>query len=248
MKTSIKVFCLLLITSLVAFGCSIFGTGKSIKPSGVIISESRNMSGFTGIDMGIIGKVVISQGEPESVSITSSDNLIPLIKTSVRDGILYIETTEPIDVTALGRDVQLDITIVVKELSALTLSGLGEVQMGSLTTPKLNIVMSGGGKIKISRLTTDELSLTLSGAGTVELAGEAKQATIELSGAGDVKAADLKIQTASVTLPGLGGATLWVIDQLTGEISGAGSVSYYGSPETDVSSTGLGSFKSLGNK
>jgi len=82
----------------------------------------------------------------------------------------------------------------------------------------------------------------------VELAGEARQATVELSGAGEVNSPDLKIQTASVSLPGLGKCTLWVTDQLTGNISGAGHVSYYGNPKTNVTNTGLGSFKSLGSK
>ena len=71
---------------------------------------------------------------------------------------------------------------------------------------------------------------------------------IDISGAGSVNAPDLKIQTANITISGLGGATLWVTDQLTGDISGAGSVSYYGTPQTNTNSSGLGKFKSLGSK
>jgi len=37
-----------------------------------------------------------------------------------------------------------------------------------------------------------------------------------------------------------------VIDQLTGNISDAGYVSYYGIPQTDLETSGLGQFKSLG--
>jgi hypothetical protein len=63
-----------------------------------------------------------------------------------------------------------------------------------------------------------------------------------------VNGADLKIQTANVTISGIGGATLWVTDQLTGNISGAGNVSYYGNPQTNTNSSGIGKFESLGSK
>ena len=250
MKISTTVSCLLLFGMLVTLACSLTGivTGKSITPSDVIISETRNVSDFTEIEMSTLGNIDLSQGSSESVTVTGNDNLVPLITTDVRDGVLYIDSTKEFNITAFSSDIELTYTIVVKDLSSLNLSGLGQVRMDSLTAPKFTLDISGGGDVKISQLTTDELSLTLSGAGTVELAGEAKQATIELSGAGEVKAADLKIQTASVKLPGLGSATLWVTDQLNGEISGAGSVSYYGNPQTDVSSSGLGEFKPLGNK
>jgi hypothetical protein len=39
-----------------------------------------------------------------------------------------------------------------------------------------------------------------------------------------------------------------VTSQLTGNISGGGSVRYYGSPQTNTESAGLGKFESLGNK
>jgi hypothetical protein len=249
-KTSFKFLYLMLFGILAFTGCTIIGigSGRTITPSQVIIRETRAVSGFSGIDMGTIGKVVLSQGSAESVTISGSDNLVPLILTNVKDRILFIETTEDIRVRSFTREDLLTITIVVKDLSSLTLSGLGDLQMGSLTTPKLTLIMSGGGLLQVSQLATDELNVTLSGGGKVELAGEARQATVELSGAGEVNSPDLKIQTANVSLPGLGKCTLWVTEQLTGNISGAGNVSYYGNPKTDVTNTGLGSFKSLGSK
>jgi hypothetical protein len=63
-----------------------------------------------------------------------------------------------------------------------------------------------------------------------------------------VNAPDLKIQTATVSVPGLGSATVWVTDELTGDISGAGTVNYYGNPQVKTNSSGLGNFKAMGNK
>ena len=82
----------------------------------------------------------------------------------------------------------------------------------------------------------------------MELEGKADFAEIDLTGAGDIDAADLKVQTADVSLTGLGSATIWVTETLTGTITGAGSIEYYGDPQTDLENTGLGVFKSLGDK
>lgn len=71
---------------------------------------------------------------------------------------------------------------------------------------------------------------------------------INISGTGSVNAPDLKVKTASISISGLGNATLWVTDLLTGNISGGGSVSYSGEPQTNAISTGIGDLKSLGNK
>ena len=250
MKTSIKIFSYLIAVMLVTTGCGIISNinARTITPSNVIITETRDVSGFTSINMGTLGKVILSQGNSESLTISGSDNLVPLVKTTVSNGTLTIQTDENINVTSFNNDNMLTFTIGVKDLSSLTVSGLGDVRMETLSTPKMDLTMSGAGKVQLNQLTADSLNITVSGLGSVDIAGEVSQATINLPGAGTVNAPDLKIKTANVTIPGLGNATLWVTDQLIGTISGAGTISYYGNPQTNVNTTGLGSYKSLGNK
>jgi len=242
----------LIALSLLLTGCNSFVfhgiTGRSIKASNTIMSETREVSGFTAIDMRTVGRVVISQGEGESLDLRGPDNVVPLIQTSVRNGVLVIEMEKDYFVTDLHDSKVLTITIGVKNLAALDVSGVADVTMDGLTAPSLNMDLSGTGRIVFSRLSLDSLSLTLSGAGDVELEGEADSAEIDLTGAGNVEASDLKVRTADVSLTGLGSATVWVTDTLTGEITGAGSIEYYGDPHTDLENTGLGVFKSLGGK
>jgi hypothetical protein len=250
MKTSINIFSLLIAVMLVTTGCGIISNinARTITPSNVIMTETRDVSGFTSINMGSLGKVILSQGNSESLTISGSDNLVPLIKTTVSNGTLTIQTDENINVTSFTNDNMLTFTIGVKDLSSLTVSGLADVRMETLSTPKMDLTMSGAGKVQLNQLTADILNVNVSGLGSVDIAGEVGQATINLPGAGTVNAPDLKIKTANVTIPGLGNATLWVTDQLTGTISGAGTISYYGNPQTNINKTGLGSYKSLGNK
>jgi uncharacterized protein with beta-barrel porin domain len=221
---------------------------RSIQASDTVVSETRTASGFTGIDMRTVGRVVLSQGEGESLAVRGSDNIVPLIKTSVQNGVLVIEMEEDIFVTDMHDAKVLTFTIGVKDLNALTVSGMGDVEADRLTAPRLDLTVSGAGRVILNHLSIENLRLTLGGAGDVELEGSADSAVIVLSGAGNVQAPDLAIRTANVSLPGLGNATVWVTENLTGSISGVGNVQYYGNPHTDLKASGLGVFRSLGSK
>jgi hypothetical protein len=221
---------------------------KVITPSNVTISENREVSGFTMIDFRTLGKVNILPGDVETLNISGPDNLVPEIITEVSNGTLIIRTKENLNINPLSGENPLTFTIVVIELTGIDVSGLGDVQLEALATPRFAIDMSGAGRVLTNQLTTDSLSIDLSGVGGVEISGEAAQATIEVSGAGGVNAPDLKTRAADVNISGLGSVTVWVTDQLTGDISGGGSVSYYGNPQTNTNSTGLGKFNSLGEK
>ena len=100
----------------------------------------------------------------------------------------------------------------------------------------------------LGQLTAENLTVSVSGLGDVDIAGEVLSAKIEIPGGGSIQAPDLKIGTADVNISGLGDATLWVTDRLTGNISGGGSVSYYGDPQVDTNVSGLGDFNPKGSK
>ncbi len=249
MKTKTIYTCLLLLSMVVTSCSALTNVGiKVITPSNTIISENRDVSGFKAFEFSTFGKVNIIAGDKESLNISGPDNLVPEIITTVSNGTLTIKTKNNITVPSLNSENMLTFTIVVKELTSLAISGAGDVQVETLSTPSMVLAMSGAGRVQMSQLTTDSLELNLSGAGGLEIKGAASEATINISGAGGVNAPDLKIQTANITISGLGSVTLWVTDLLTGEISGAGSVSYYGSPQANTTSSGLGQFKSLGDK
>ena len=244
------IFVSLIILAVLLSSCSVLTNMgvKVITPSSTIIRENRDVSGFTAVVFSTFGKVNIIKGNKESLNISGPDNLVPEIITTVSNGTLTIKTKENITVTNLSPATILTFTVVVSDLTSLTLSGAGDVQVETLTTSNMDLTLSGAGKVQMNQLSAENLKVNLSGAGGLDLTGSAALATIDISGAGSVNAPDFKIQTATITISGLGSATVWVTDTLTGNISGAGSVSYYGTPQANTNSTGLGQFKSLGNK
>ena len=249
MKTRILIIPLFFV-SILLVSCGLltnFGV-RVITPSNNIVSENRDVAGFSAIDFSTFGKINILQGDSESLNISGPDNLVAEIITTVNNGTLTIKTQDNITVAPLSTGNMLTFTIVAKELTSLDISGAVDVQIDALSTPSMALSMSGAGRVQMNQLATDNLNVNLSGLGGLDISGNASQATIDISGAGGVNAPDLMMQTASINISGLGGATVWVTDQLSGEISGAGSVSYYGSPQISTTTSGLGKFNSLGNK
>lgn len=222
--------------------------GQSVTPSGNIITESRTVGAFTGVDMRTIGKVTLTQGEPEALTVTGSDNIVELITTRVSGDVLIIEMRENVNIEGLNTADLLSFAITAKDLTRLEVSGLASVEMKSLSTSSLQLEMSGAGGIKLDDLTAEAVTVNVNGAGGITLAGTAERVNVDISGAGGVIAGDLKCQTARANLSGVGSATLWVTDELAGTISGVGNVRYYGDPRTNTNATGLGKFQQLGDK
>jgi hypothetical protein len=221
----------MLVAAVLLTGCTLVSMGKNIQPmtpSDVVITENRSVTGFTGIDFSTFGKVTITQGTSESLTITGSDNIVPLVTTTITNGTLIIKTKDNIDILEVISDNILIINITVKDLNQLTNSGACQITM--------------------EQLNTDSIDITLSGAGDIDIAGETTTAKIDLSGAGSVAAAELKAKNADVTISGIGSAEIWVTDVLTGNISGVGNIRYFGDPSLNTEKTGLGNYESLGDK
>ncbi len=235
------VFCLVVITT---SACTINMTTGS----GKVKTETRNVTGFSGVQFAGLGQLDIIQGTSEGLTIEGEDNILPKIVTDVRSGVLYIgfERDNWQDMVRPTRN--LIFTLKVKNLNSLDLSGLGNVTVPRLTAEALSIKVSGAGGVKIAQITANTVTSSMSGAGNVDLAGKITGQTLTLSGLGNYSAGDLESQTASITVSGAGGAKVWAKDTLNVKIGGAGSVSYYASPKVTKEISGLGVVDSLGNK
>lgn len=216
-----------------------------IQGSGNVVAEEREVGGFDRIDMSGYGEVIITQGNEESMTIETDDNLMEYIESDVRNNTLYLEFT---DNTIPDPSDTIIYRLNVINLGALELSGAGSFQVKSLDTPNLEITIDGAGKIKLDSLSTDEVSVQVSGAGDINLAGEVSKQDIRIKGAGDYSAPDLQSDQATVQIDGLGKVVVWATDSLSVKIDGAGKVDYYGSPSVTQDIDGGGNVSSLGEK
>jgi hypothetical protein len=221
--------------------------GPGERGSGNLLTEIRDASGFLAVEVDYPAEVFIKQGTKESVKIEAEDNVLPGLKTRVRNGVLeiyyksengrHVNPTEPVV-----------ITIVVKDLAEVDFTSAGELTIEDLETDELDVSLSGAGNLNLDNILVQNLTVSLSGAGSMTASGTADYLDLNISGFGGFKGEELYGKTASVNISGAGSATVWVDDELTAQISGAGSVSYYGSASVTKQISGVGSVKHLGNK
>lgn len=217
-----------------AFGV-VVGSGRST-------TETRQVSDFHAVNFAFIGDLNITQGNQEALTISGDDNILALIRSEVSNGVLRIDA----GAANIGQTiVPLRYELMVRNLDEVKLSGLGNIKIGALQSDELTLNLSGAGSLTIDELAGNELAVHMSGLGNANLTGEVNRQTVTVSGAGAYYARELRSQAAKVTISGLGNAEVWAVETLDAMISGAGNISYVGSPQVTQQISGLGSVNAL---
>jgi autotransporter translocation and assembly factor TamB len=200
-----------------------------IKGSGNVIKETRNVSSFTGIDVGGAFDVILIKANKEKVVLEIDDNLMPYVTTKVFGGILEIDNKKD-----FRNPKELKVTIYYKSIDEIDLSGAASLfSEDVLKTESLEIDASGASDIEL-KLDLDYLEADFSGASRIEFSGRAKSVEVETSGATVFRAFDLETESFEIDASGAAVARIWVTKELSLEASGASSVRYKGSPSIDI--------------
>ena len=251
------IFRTMLFVALIVFvstACTVPFAPRLVRGSGDIIVEERDVSDFEEILVTGAGRVIVTQGGSESLSIETDDNLMQYIETEVRGNTLEIGFKDGVAFSQAGGRKVIDpsesfiFRISVNELTAITLSGAARLEVEKLKTDSLIINLSGAGDITVEDLNAAQLDVILSGAGDVKVAGKVVNQDIRLNGFGRYQAFDLESQGGAINISGAGGANVWVTEVLDVVISGAGDVEYYGTPTVNREINGLGRVQGLGEK
>ena len=180
--------------------------GKKIKGSGNVATERRDITDFKAVDVSGVFQVEIAVQKDFAVEIEADDNLLPLIKTEVRNGILHLETEGRIS-TENGLKVR---------ISAPDIS---------------RIDASGAARVDLSGLQSDELRVDTSGASKINISGETARLFVEVSGASSVDAENLAAKDADISASGASRVSTFVSNDLRAHASGASKIVYSGSPK-----------------
>lgn len=208
------------------------------KGNGKITTKEHTVSAFKGIEIGGNYDVKLLQGAQQSVKVETDEDLQQFISFEVKNDILRINSDKD-----LKNATKLNIFITFQNIASIKGTGAANIKADStLKTDKLSITLSGAAdadlKVEVKELKTD-----LSGSGDLQIAGIADTHRVEISGAGDLKAFDLKTKTTSFNVSGAGNAKINAIDEIKGEISGAGDVVYLSEPAIkNVTVDGAGDF------
>jgi hypothetical protein len=203
-----KLLVALIFLTLALSSCSALPNVLNItKGSGNVISESRDISGVTSVDLDGSADVDIAFGESESLVIEAEDNIIPLIETKVENGKLTVGTRSNTSYTST-KGIKVHVTLISLEAVSL----------------------SGSGNITIHNLQGDTLKAELDGSGNINLNGTVNSVEMSLGGSGKINAEQLKADSVKVVVDGSGDARVYASEQLNADLSGSGSIRYSGNP------------------
>ncbi|MFC2170290.1 head GIN domain-containing protein [Acidobacteriota bacterium] len=237
MKNYLAVTCCLLFLFISCKKSPTDSSSETIIGSGNLVTQVLQLALFHSVDLKTVGKVNITQGNAQEISITISDNLLEYIQTIVSNGLLTI------DVEPGKRFSNFDLTVnlTMTDLEELSNSGAGSINgINLLKVDSLRVSLDGTGNINL-QIGTDQVESSLSGAGNIVLSGTSNTQQIELSGAGSLQAFDLTTETTTIILSGAGKVEVSVYQMMDVTISGAGSVYFKGSPTIIQNITGPGS-------
>jgi len=196
---------------------------KGIKGDGNVVKQKRDISSFSGIEVGGAFRVFLTQGSTEKLEVEADENLLEVIKTQVKGGTLYITTTEDIlDSEALN------IYLTFKDMHQMEVSGACKLTgEDKFTFADLEMDCSGASSIDL-KLSANKLELDCSGASNIELYGSAQKVEMDVSGASHFDAYELEVENYEIEVSGAAGAKIFVTGELSAEVSGAAHLKYKG--------------------
>jgi hypothetical protein len=210
-----KIALLLSLVIVVAIGltaCAALG----VQGSGVRKSEARKLDTFKSIETQGAYEVEVTCQKPASFEITADDNILPLIQTEVRDGVLHVTSTKR----------YMEHTPVTLRISLADLSSFSSM---------------GAGDIKVTDIKNDKFEVHSTGAAKLTANGQTKNIIIDSTGAGSVDTQALHAETARVSATGAASVDVYASQQLDVNMSGAGHVTYSGDPKViNKSISGVG--------
>ena len=179
---------------------------RGIRGNGDIKTEQRPVTAFTRVDAGGFYEIEWHPGPP-SFSLTTDENLLSYVKTTVKGDLLKIDTEGSI---APSRGVNV-----------------------AITSPSLDgATLSGAVKLNADRLSGATFGLETSGAAKVTLAGKVNRMLASLTGASKLEATNLAADDVELSVTGAGKADVSASNLLRAAITGAGKVSYTGHPKS----------------
>ncbi|WP_299289215.1 head GIN domain-containing protein [uncultured Mucilaginibacter sp.] len=194
------------------------------KGSGKAASEYRKVGAFTKLNFSGAYKVVLKQGVP-SVKVTADDNLLKQIETSVRGDELTIKTKK--NICNAGT---MEIDISNPDFQAVKTAGTIDLSAdGKLNLKDFSMELAGMSKVNLN-LNAANVTTSTSGSSEVNLTGQATSNKVTMSGKSNLNALDFVVANYRIETSGFTNCNVNVLNELSVNVSGAGSVQYKGNP------------------
>jgi Putative auto-transporter adhesin, head GIN domain len=192
-----------LFTLFAALGLAACSITETTPASGVVVTDTRAVAGFSQLEIAGGFDVTWQAGAP-SLVITADKAYLPLIKSRVTGDRLVISAD------GLNAARNISVTVSSEQLSGLSFQGA------------ISFAAKG--------IDSKEFEVSSQGASTVQLAGKVGGLKVKLEGANHLQAKDLLADVVSVNMAGANDGQVTAKQSLSASLHGASSLDYFGKP------------------
>jgi len=205
--------------------------------SGNIITQKRNISGFTGITVSEAIEAEIKMGSP-AVEVEADDNIMKFVVTEVRGNTLHIRLKDGVSLS----NTHVKVNVSVLELTYIEANS-------SATVKVLDVIKSNGKLVFHASSAADidadveapEVEVEASSSGTVKLAGKTKNYTVQVNSAGSAKTKELLAENTRASANSGAVAHVHASVSLDAEANSGGGVKYTGGASVKANTNSGGS-------
>ncbi len=243
---------ILIVSSFGLASCSVDLNSKSpstnyldrVTASSNSIVQKRTISAFEGLDVSSAIAVTVDDANyDDEITVEAPDNIMDRITTQVENGILVIKIKGTVNL----KDASIKVKFPHRKLRSFAVSGASSVNvLPTLKVEKINIDLSGASNLKLDVI-SNQILVDNSGASSMKISGNTQNLKISVSGASSLIAKEMKAANVIIDCSGASSSTVWAIDTLKANSSGASSVKYIEQSglKTTIETSGMASVKSI---
>ena len=209
--------------------------------NGTVKEVARPAGAFTGIDVGGAIEAEVSIGPVPKVTLVADENLLPLIGTEVRGGILYARPTTNVVIKSTG-PIRLVVVAPALDRAAVLDAGRVDADLKGAETKAFRVAAAGSGSVTVRGIDAGSIEVDAGGSSRVTISGRAGKLGARLDDASSLKAGSAPAESAVVHQGGSSGAEVRASASILARISDASRLVILGGPKaSDVKASGAAS-------
>ena len=214
-----------------------FPTGFSWTDSkGPFVDEVRNCEHFHGVEISGNIELTLNQDSVQQVTISSPEDFLSKVNTSVENGILHIYSNQIL----MNRTIKVHIS--ANSIRSIEAKGACKIETENpLNVSDLEVTLLGASEAKMDVKVKGLFKLDVKGASKSELEGNCNTFTLDGAGASEIKSENLIAKNAIVHVSGASHVELFASQSLDAEAVGASEINCHGNPKHVKKSDNVGS-------
>lgn len=210
-----------------------------LKGSGNVISEDRKVAMFHTVKFNCMGYVIIKDGTPGKITVTTDDNIMAHVSAVVDKGELKITLTK-----LVKEATKLQIEVYMDSINGLYVDGSGKIELQKkVLAENLKLYVSGSGNI-IADIETKYVYANIVGSGSIDLYGKTIKSEVDISGSSTFNGLNLISENALIFVGGNSVCKINTEKVMEIDFKG-GKVIYKGTPKIKLKASISGSLEYL---